>query len=143
MPSTELEPKPDRTPSGLTWLVAVVRLVLPIAGVLLALYGLFRGFAGSVAGWAWFAVGMLLLVVDLVIDSRWSYWIKSSDPDLNRRGQQLVGELVTVLEPIPSAGRGSVRAADTVWVAEGVEAEAGTRVRVSGCNGTVLMVERV
>lgn len=123
-------------------MIALVSLVLPVMGVLLALYGILSGFAGHVSGWAWFGVGLAMLIADLVIDSRWSYWITSSEPDLNRRGEQLVGELVTVVEPIPAAGRGSVRAADTVWVAEGVEAEAGVRVRVSGCNGTVLVVER-
>ena len=39
-------------------------------------------------------------------------------------------------------GRGAVRAADTVWAAEGCEAAAGTRVRVAGVKGTVLSWSR-
>jgi membrane protein implicated in regulation of membrane protease activity len=34
-----------------------------------------------------------------------------------------------------------VRAADTVWAAEGCQAAAGKRVRVAGVKGTVLTVE--
>lgn len=116
--------------------------MLPIAGVVMALYGLFRVFAGGVTGWIWFVAGVLLLVLDLVIDRRWSYTMMSSEPDLNRRGEQLIGQVVTVVEPILPGGRGAVRAADSIWVAEGAEAEVGTRVRVSGCKGTVLTVDR-
>lgn len=137
MPSIEQ----DRRPSALIWLLAVVSLVLPIAGVGTALYGIFKIFNDAVIGWAWLAGGVFLLVVDLVIDQKWSRSITSSEPDLNRRGDQLIGEVVTVIEAIPAGGRGSVRAADTVWAAEGVEAAAGARVRVSGCKGTVLTVD--
>lgn len=140
MPSTE--PK-NPGPSVLIWLTALLSLVLPIAGVVMALYGAFRSFAGAPYGWAWLIAGVGLLVVDLVIDQRWSYWIKSSEPDLNRRGDQLVGQIATVVEPIEAGGRGSVRLSDTVWVAEGVAAVAGAKVRVSGCKGTVLTVEAI
>jgi membrane protein implicated in regulation of membrane protease activity len=36
-----------------------------------------------------------------------------------------------------------VRAADSVWPAEGAEAARGAHVRVTGCKGTVLTVEPV
>ncbi|MBZ0208481.1 MAG: hypothetical protein K8F92_02345 [Hyphomicrobium sp.] len=139
MPSTEQ----DRRPSALIWLLAVVSLVLPITGVGAALYGIFKIVNDAAIGWAWLAAGVLLLIGDLVIDQKWSRSITSSEPDLNRRGEQLVGQVVTVVEAIPPDGRGSVRAADTVWPAEGATAAAGARVRVSGCKGTVLTVEAV
>ena len=84
-----------------------------------------------------------LLVGDLVIDQKWARWIRSSEPDLNRRGDQLIGQVLTVVEPIERGGRGSVRAADSVWPAEGAEAARGASVRVTGCKGTVLTVEHV
>jgi membrane protein implicated in regulation of membrane protease activity len=87
--------------------------------------------------------GILLLIVDLVIDQKWYRRITSNTPDLNRRGEQLVGQVVVVVDAIPRDGRGSVRVADTVWSAEGAEAAAGARVRVSGCKGTVLTVDPV
>ncbi|MFN3625472.1 MAG: NfeD family protein [Hyphomicrobium sp.] len=140
MPSTE----PDAPrPSGLVWLVALVSLLLPFVGVALALYGAFKSFAGAPYGWAWLGAGIAVLVVDLVIDQRWSYGIKSSEPDLNRRGDQLIGQIATVVEPIEAAGRGSVRLGDSVWVAEGAVAASGAKVRVMGCKGTVLTVEAV
>jgi membrane protein implicated in regulation of membrane protease activity len=107
----------------------------------MALYGTFRIANGAMVGWAWLAGGVALLIADLVIDQKWSRWVTSSDPDLNRRGDQLVGQVVTVVEAIPLGGRGSVRAADTIWVAEGAEAAPGARVRISGCKDTVLTVE--
>lgn len=140
MPSTD--PDTPGGPSVLIWLVALLSLALPIIGVVMALYGAFKSFAGSPYGWLWLIAGVGILVVDLIIDQRWSYWIKSSEPDLNRRGAQLIGQIATVVEPIEAGGRGSVRLSDSVWVAEGAEAAAGAKVRVAGCKGTVLTVEK-
>lgn len=64
----------------------------------------------------------------------------SDAPHLNVRASQYIGRIVTVAEPI-TGGRGKVRVGDTLWVAEGVDAEAGARVRVTGVDGTVLKVE--
>lgn len=139
MPSTD----PDHRPSAIVWLIALLSLVLPIVGVGLALYGAFKGFSGHAVGWLWLAIGIGVLIVDLVIDERWSYGMKSSEPDLNRRGDQLIGEVVTVVDPIDAGGRGSVRVSDSLWAAEGIVAAAGAKVRVSGCKGTVLTVEGV
>jgi hypothetical protein len=139
MPSTE----PDRRPSALVWLAALASLVLPIVGVGAALYGLLAIYKSIAGGWIWLVAGLLLLVGDLVVDQKWSHWMPSSEPDLNRRGEQLIGQVVAVVEPIERGGRGSVRAADSVWPAEGAEAARGAHVRVIGCKGTVLTVEPV
>jgi membrane protein implicated in regulation of membrane protease activity len=66
---------------------------------------------------------------------------RSDEPDLNMRGAQYIGRTVLVEEPI-AAGRGKERIGDTVWVAEGPDAPKGTSVKVTGTNGTVLVVER-
>ena len=63
----------------------------------------------------------------------------SDAPNLNVRGAQYVGRMVTVEEPI-RGGRGKVRVGDTVWQAEGADAPAGTRVKVTGVRNTVLVV---
>jgi membrane protein implicated in regulation of membrane protease activity len=136
MPSTES----DRRPSATIWLLAVASLLLPIAGVASAVYGIYLTANGNMLGWVWLLIGVVLLVADLVIDQKWYGWIGSSEPDLNRRGAQLVGQIVVVVDAIPREGRGSVKVADTVWPAEGVEAPAGARVRISGCKDTVLRV---
>jgi hypothetical protein len=60
---------------------------------------------------------------------------------LNRRGAELVGQVVVVVDALESGARGSVRAADSLWAAEGCSAPTGARVRVIGVKGTVLAVE--
>lgn len=137
MPSTER----DGRPSAFVWLIALVSLVLPVAGVGAALYGTFLVFKQEYWGWLWLAGGLAMLVGDLVLDRTWARWTKSAEPDLNRRGDQLIGRVLTVVDAIERGGRGSVRAADGVWPAEGNEAAAGASVRVTGCKGTVLTVE--
>jgi len=66
---------------------------------------------------------------------------KSDLPDLNERAQQYVGRSLLVEQAIQN-GRGKVRVGDTLWQAEGPDAPAGTRVRVTATKGTVLVVER-
>jgi len=139
MPSTDRE----RRPSALLWGLAVLSLVLPVVGVGAALYGTFWIFNDEASGWIWLAAGVAVLVVDLVIDQKWAFWFTSAEPNLNRRAEQLVGEVVAVVEAIPSGGRGRVRAGDGEWQAEGVEVAAGARVRVIGCKDAVLTVENV
>ncbi len=61
-------------------------------------------------------------------------------PRLNRRGEQYVGQLCTLLEPI-SGGYGRARVGDTVWKVRGPDLPAGVHVRVTGADGAVLTVE--
>ena len=64
----------------------------------------------------------------------------SDEPDLNGRALQYVGRVVTVEQAIAD-GRGKVRVGDTVWNAQGTDAPQGARVRITGTNGTCLLVE--
>ncbi len=66
----------------------------------------------------------------------------SDHPDLNRRGQKLVGQRFTLDEPSVD-GRGRVKVGDGVWsyVTAGGDLAAGTRVRVVGVEGAVLRIE--
>ena len=66
----------------------------------------------------------------------------SSDPLLNDRVARLLGQVVTVVEPI-HAGRGKVRVGDGEWLAKGPDAPAGAQVRILGSEGTWLLVEPV
>ncbi|MTD94199.1 NfeD family protein [Hyphomicrobium sp. xq] len=65
---------------------------------------------------------------------------RSDEPDLNARAVQYVGRVVTVEQAIAD-GRGKVRVGDTVWNAQGSDAPQGARVRITGTNGTCLLVE--
>lgn len=61
-------------------------------------------------------------------------------PSLNVRASQYVGRSTVVLEAI-EGGRGKVKIGDSLWQAEGPDAPAGAKVKVTGVNGTVLVVE--
>jgi hypothetical protein len=68
--------------------------------------------------------------------------IETTDPKLNDRGARLTGEIVTVVEAITN-GNGRVKVGDTEWSARGADAGVGARVRVTGADGAVLLVEAV
>jgi inner membrane protein len=68
--------------------------------------------------------------------------IEGADPMMNDRGARLVGETVVVTLAI-DGGTGRVRQGDSEWLARGPDAEPGTRMRVAGHDGVVLMVEHL
>ncbi len=62
-----------------------------------------------------------------------------ADPAMNDRGARLLGETVLVTHAI-DGGTGRVRHGDSEWLAKGPDAAPGTRMRVAGHEGTVLVV---
>ncbi|MCW1431436.1 NfeD family protein [Novosphingobium sp. JCM 18896] len=68
--------------------------------------------------------------------------IESADPKMNDRGARLVGETVVVTHAI-DGGNGRVKQGDSEWLAKGPDAEPGTRMRVAGLDGVVLLVEHL
>jgi hypothetical protein len=65
--------------------------------------------------------------------------VETADPHLNLRASRLQGQTFVLAEPIVE-GRGRVRIGDSVWQVRGPDAPAGTRVVVTGADGTVLDV---
>lgn len=65
----------------------------------------------------------------------------SDQPALNRRGQQYVGRLFTLEDPIIN-NIGVLRVDDTTWRIKGENLPAGTAVRVTGVDGVILEVEQ-
>ncbi len=61
----------------------------------------------------------------------------SDMPLLNRRGEQMIGKVATLTEPIKD-GRGRVRIGDTTWRVSGPDLPAGTQVRVKSAVATDL-----
>ncbi len=117
--------------------------MLPWAGLGLCLVGIVRLYENAPYG-AWLVLaGIAAIALDIVIDFVWAHpdVSRSDQPDLNKRGTQCVGRLCLLEEPI-IAGRGKVRIGDTLWPVEGLDAAAGTQVRVTASEGTVLRVER-
>jgi membrane protein implicated in regulation of membrane protease activity len=68
--------------------------------------------------------------------------IESSDPLMNRRGARLVGETAVVVQAIEH-GSGRIKLGDSEWIARGPNVAVGERVRISGSEGAVLLVEPV
>jgi len=66
----------------------------------------------------------------------------AKDSTLNARSAQYVGRTALIEVPI-SGGRGKVRISDTLWIAKGADVPKGTRVKVVGYDGPVLLVEPV
>ena len=66
--------------------------------------------------------------------------IHAADPLMNRRADRVVGATVTVTQAI-DGGTGKVKLGDSEWLAKGADAQPGTKLRVTGHDGVVLMVE--
>ena len=62
-----------------------------------------------------------------------------ADSGLNNRALALVGTEAMLVQAI-GPGNGRVRLADSTWLAAGPDLPAGTRVRVVGARGAVLLV---
>lgn len=93
--------------------------------------------------WPWQAV--LFSVFALVSVGIYLKWFRrrtprSDQPLLNRRADQLVGQVVA-LEQAIVAGRGRVQIADAFWTVEGPELPAGMQVRVVAVDGMLLKVQ--
>ncbi|QWC57250.1 NfeD family protein [Erythrobacter sp. 3-20A1M] len=97
-------------------------------------------------------VGLALQVVEFVALALISVYsarrilsdspIVSSDPLLNKPTGRMVGQTAVVTQAI-EGGSGRVRYADGEWMARGVDMEPGERVRITGTEGSVLLVEPV
>ena len=89
-------------------------------------------------------VFVVLAALSLAAGRRWLARnpIESADPMLNDRGGQLVGQTAVVTHAI-DGGNGRVRHGDSEWLVRGPDAQAGTRVRIAGHDGTVLIVEHL
>jgi membrane protein implicated in regulation of membrane protease activity len=66
---------------------------------------------------------------------------ESDRPLLNRRAQQLVGRTFELATPI-QGGRGRVLAGDGMWTVRGPDLPQGSMVKVTGADGTELIVEK-
>ncbi|OCC24310.1 hypothetical protein MB02_06875 [Croceicoccus estronivorus] len=68
--------------------------------------------------------------------------VEEADPKMNHRGARLAGETAVVTQAIVG-GSGRIRHGDSEWLARGPDAAPGVRVRITGSDGAVLLVEPV
>ena len=60
-----------------------------------------------------------------------------SPSQLNKRGQEYVGRVFTLTEPIAN-GRGKIKIGDTLWTVEGDECPAGGRIEILAIDSGIL-----
>jgi len=65
--------------------------------------------------------------------------LKTTQPSLNRRGEQYIGRIVDLQEAIVNH-RGKVRMGDVIWRVSGDDMPAGTKVEIVGIDGVILQV---
>ena len=84
----------------------------------------------------------LLAIVAVFTGRRYlrSHPVEAADPKMNQRGERVIGEMVVVTQAI-EGGSGKVQLGDSEWLARGADAAPGTRLRVAGHDGVVLIVE--
>lgn len=133
------------------WIIAGIMFVLEL--LVPAFFFLWFGFAAlatavilllvpmdwklQVAMFAVFTVVLLLISRRVFGRTGWS----TDKPLLNRRLASFVGKSYVLETPIKN-GNGSVRINDTIWKVQGADAPAGTWVKVTAVEGTVLLVEK-
>lgn len=128
-------------------LLAILEVFSP--GVFFLWIGIGAGLTGLMVwlfpeiGWQWQLVVFAGLSVASIVVAR-NYLVRhpieSDQPALNRRGEQYVDRVFTLEQPIVN-GSGKIRVDDSTWKVRGEDCAAGTRVRVCGVDGVVLLVE--
>ncbi|WP_127474766.1 NfeD family protein [Sulfurivermis fontis] len=133
------------------WILAVLFVVLEVftPGTFFLFMGISAAVIGGVVlivpgmGWEYQVLGFAVLAVVATVLGR-SYLkrrpIHTDRPTLNRRGAQYIGRTFSLDEPIVN-GQGKIRVDDSTWKISGSDCAAGSRVKVTGVDGTVLQVE--
>ena len=136
------------------WILGVVLLAAELAapGVFLIWIGAAAIVIGvlslalwDAAFWTWHVQLLLFAVLSgaFALAGRRFYSSRNQatdEPNLNRRGESLVGRTATLHEPI-AEGRGRIRLDDTWWSVMGPDLPAGTQVKVVAASGRDLRVE--
>lgn len=132
------------------WIIAAILLVIEITAPLT--YFLWLAVAATLTGIAAWIFPALSLGTQFIIFSVLAIAsiiaaklllkrrpIHTEQPQLNQRGQRLIGTTVELVEAI-EAGYGKARLGDTVWRVSGKDMPAGTQVKVVGIEGATLQI---
>ncbi len=135
------------------WILAIVLVVLEVfaPGTFFLWLGIAAAVVGALLllapgmGWEYQIVIFAAISVASILIWR-QYFRKhpvaTDQPALNRRGEQYIGRIFTLAEPIVN-GQGKIRVDDTSWKVLGDDCSAGSRVKVIGVNGVQLRVETI
>ena len=133
------------------WILAGVLLILELTSPVF--FFLWLGFAAAAVGfllWVFPDLGVatqlvLFSVLSVIAVVAWRRYREvhppeSDQPLLNQRGQQYKGRVFTLEHGIVN-GVGKVEVDDSTWRVKGPDLPAGTRVKVTGVDGVVFIVE--
>ena len=133
------------------WILAAALIILEVfaPGAFFLWLGIAAGVVGGLIyltpalGWEYQVLVFSVLSVASIIV--WRKYFRTTpeetdEPALNRRGEQYVGRVFTLTEPIVNS-MGKIRVDDTTWKIRGEDCPVGTRVEVTGVDGTIFKVE--
>lgn len=133
------------------WIFAAVLITLEMllgtfdllwTGIAAFMVGLVMWLFPSLAWEGQIVVFAILSVLSIIV---WRNYAKknpavSDEPLLNRRGEQYVGRVVTLEEPIIDS-IGKVKLDDSTWKIQGEDCEAGTKIKIIAVDNVVFQVE--
>jgi inner membrane protein len=136
------------------WILAIVLMCIELFAP--AAFFIWCGIAAAIVGlivlilpaMSWeipFLLFAILSVVSVLVGRKYLQQrgaMESDQPMLNRRGEQYVGRVFTLNEPVVD-GTGRVQVDDSSWRIEGQDMAAGVRVKVVAINGSTLKVVKV
>lgn len=133
------------------FIVAVIFIGLEIMapGAFFLWMGISAGIVGVIvvfiSDMAWHIQLVLFAVLSVVSIVAWMQYqrknpTKTDSPLLSRRGEQYIGRVFTLSEPIMN-GEGKIKVDDTTWKVHGEDCSDCIKVKVVGIKSTVFQVE--
>ncbi|MEY3287768.1 MAG: hypothetical protein RLZZ419_10 [Pseudomonadota bacterium] len=135
------------------WVIALVFLVVEILAP--GFFFLWMAISGFVTGTLVLLIPVISMDVQVLIFSLLSvisiilwkfygkkYSITSDHPLLNKRGNQYIGRVFSLYEPIKN-GEGKIKVDDSIWKVHGEDCDITTRVKVIAVRGTIFEVEKL
>ena len=135
------------------WVIALVLLVIEILAP--GFFFLWMSISGFVTGMLVLLIPVISMNVQVLVFSVLSvvtiiFWkiygkkhpIESDHPLLNRRGDQYVGRVFNLYQPIKN-GEGKIKVDDSIWKVHGEDCNINTRVKVIAVRGTVFDVKKI
>jgi membrane protein implicated in regulation of membrane protease activity len=135
------------------WVIALVFLVVEILAP--GFFFLWMAISGFVTGALVLLIPVINMDVQVLVFSLLSvvtiilwkfygkkYSITSDHPLLNKRGNQYIGRVFSLYEPIKN-GEGKIKVDDSIWKVHGEDCDITTRVKVIAVRGTIFEVEKL
>ncbi|MGZ5017048.1 MAG: NfeD family protein [Methylobacter sp.] len=135
------------------WVVALILLVIELLAP--GFYFLWMAASGFVTGLLLWLMPALDIKLQIFIFSvlamasviAWKLYgrkhpITTDHPLLNKRGQQYIGRIFSLYQPIEN-GEGKIKVDDSIWKVHGEDCDIHTKVKVTAIRGTVFDVEKV